>query len=269
MFVGILDGTAPPATAMVAAVHAAITPSRRKSPQNRLRELRKQQGLTQQGLAARTGVSYQQIGHLERGEVRMDFHHAEILSRALLCSPFELMADAPRTVPVTLAAAAAFHEDRPDRFDLPEPHARVQVTARVAHPERCIAAHLVDDSADQLYPPDSLVIVRTIGAGERVKLGAKVLVRHFVGSRAEGETMEVLVGRLDLSVTGDLQLQLASHNRQLRGSLTIQTPARLGRGLGERYAAMLAKPEFVEWQPRDDDMADIIGVVVLAITPEE
>ena len=60
---------------------------------NRIRELRKAQGLTLQDLAAKVGTSNQQISQLETGRRRLNVDWLERLSKALCCHPLELLDD--------------------------------------------------------------------------------------------------------------------------------------------------------------------------------
>ncbi len=61
--------------------------------ENRIRELRKAQGLTLQDLATKVGTSNQQISQLETGRRRLNVDWLERLSQALGCHPLELLDD--------------------------------------------------------------------------------------------------------------------------------------------------------------------------------
>jgi transcriptional regulator with XRE-family HTH domain len=81
---------------------------------NRLRELRRQSGLSQQAVAAAAGISGAYYGALERGDKRMNADTAERLSKPLRCTVGDLLAGALGvSVPVILAVAAAESEGRP------------------------------------------------------------------------------------------------------------------------------------------------------------
>lgn len=69
-------------------------------PGNRLRELRKAAGLTQQELADVTGVSQAAISQLENGTRSMDLAWMRTFARSLNCAPADLLTD----------------EDNPDRL---------------------------------------------------------------------------------------------------------------------------------------------------------
>jgi len=59
--------------------------------ENRIKELRKAQGLTLKELADRVGTSNQQISHLEKGRRRLTLDWIERLAVALDCHPSDLL----------------------------------------------------------------------------------------------------------------------------------------------------------------------------------
>ncbi len=59
--------------------------------QNRIKEIRKAQGLTLQVLADRVNSSSQHISQLENGRRRLNVDWLERISDALDCHPFELL----------------------------------------------------------------------------------------------------------------------------------------------------------------------------------
>ncbi len=72
---------------------------------NRIRDLRKQNGLSQQELAQRIGTTGQQVGHLEAGRRKLTQNWMERLAQGLDCGPADLLGPAavseptPRTIP--------------------------------------------------------------------------------------------------------------------------------------------------------------------------
>ena len=58
---------------------------------NRVREIRKLKGLTQQELAARLGISQAQIARLESGASDMTIEQMSLFAKALNCEPWELL----------------------------------------------------------------------------------------------------------------------------------------------------------------------------------
>lgn len=57
----------------------------------RLREIRKEKGVSQEDLAGKTGFELSQIGRIERGEVNTSISHLAAIAKALKVSPKELV----------------------------------------------------------------------------------------------------------------------------------------------------------------------------------
>lgn len=238
----------------------------RPAPPNRLHELRRLRGLTQNKIAELAGISGQQIGHLERGERRMTFAQAELLASHLGCAPADLLPHAEGiSIPVTCRIAAAFSESAPDDYDIEPPQARVPALPGLKTPEDCFAAELLDDSADRLYPSGSVLVARPVGG--KIPIGAKILLRRFTGSGASRGTMEILVGLLERNGSGGLSLALCTENRELPASVIFQSP-KSTTGLGESRLEPTAPGTPIDYAPGPDDEGEIMGVMVMAITPE-
>lgn len=58
---------------------------------NRIKELRKLAGLSQEELAQAVGTTFQQISRLEKDERKISIEWMEKLAPALKCAPWELM----------------------------------------------------------------------------------------------------------------------------------------------------------------------------------
>jgi transcriptional regulator with XRE-family HTH domain len=58
---------------------------------NRVRELRKKKGLSQEGLALESGLDRSYVGGVERGERNISLENIEKLARALGVHPSELL----------------------------------------------------------------------------------------------------------------------------------------------------------------------------------
>jgi transcriptional regulator with XRE-family HTH domain len=63
---------------------------------NRVRELRKKKGLSQEALALESGLDRSYVGGVERGERNISLENIEKLARALDVHPSELLRDRPR-----------------------------------------------------------------------------------------------------------------------------------------------------------------------------
>jgi transcriptional regulator with XRE-family HTH domain len=88
---------------------------------NRIRQLRKANGLSQQQLAEATGTSNQMIGYLERGERGLTVDWMEKIAAALQVTPADLLSETPQ-VPVVgyVGAGAEMHHyamaDHPNEY---------------------------------------------------------------------------------------------------------------------------------------------------------
>jgi transcriptional regulator with XRE-family HTH domain len=238
---------------------------------NRLRELREACGLSQQAVAAAAGISGAYYGALERGDKRINADTAARLAVPLQCGIGELLGGGQRiSVPLIFAVAAAESEARPPRYDLPEPHERVP-PARLAEAEKCFAAELFDDSADVDFAAGSILFVRRLAPSPAaLSIGAKVLTRFFLDPRTGEEvrtTHEILYGILDRTIVGDLVLITRTRNRVVPRNLLIQSAAPSGPGLAERAAMLLSREATIFYEPRPDDPAELLGVVVYAMGP--
>lgn len=93
---------------------------------NRIKELRRLRGLTQDGLGKRVGTGRSQIVKLERGERRLTVEWMRRLARALDCHPADLLAKEPeaersgqsgqdqiRTLPELEHSPSGIHEAEP------------------------------------------------------------------------------------------------------------------------------------------------------------
>lgn len=236
---------------------------------NRVAELRRKAGIkSQTELARRLGWSQQKVSSIERGRSRLTVADARALGAELGVAPADLTEPHSRSVPVELAVASFESPERPESGELPSPHELIQAPRRLSAPEDCFVADVLDHSADRLYPPGSTLFVRRLPAeGAHLEKGAEVVVRRFSGTRKEGRTLDVLVGYLDRTVTGDLVVVIPTDDRRLQGSVVVQRPTNHYRALGERTRIYLAREDTIDYQPRDDDPAEILGEIVYATTP--
>lgn len=236
---------------------------------NRIREIRELRGLTQKDLAEETGLSANQIGHLERGERRLTFDYAVILAVGLDCAPPDLFAGSEGvSIPIEISVHATGRDNAPVHNDLQRPFRMIGPPPTLSRPHECFAAMVDDDSANRLYPPGSILIVRRRSALQGpLPIGAKVLVRRYRSTRKDHRSLEVLCGRLDRDVTGDVTLALRSLNHTLPAAVPLQRGMARAEIL-ERHAEVLPETHALEYQPRDNDPAEILGQIVYAITPE-
>jgi transcriptional regulator with XRE-family HTH domain len=239
---------------------------------NRLRELRDRLGLSQQQIAAQAAISPPYYGALERGEKRINADTAQRLQGPLRCAAGELLAGMPvASVPLRYAIAAAESETRPASFELSEPYEWLQPGRRLAEPEGCFAAEIVDGSADLDFAGGTVLIIRPITQfAEKLPLGAKIVVRFLMEPGQidnKRPTHEILYGILDQNILGDLVLVTRTRNRLVPRNALIQNPIPPGSGLSEAPLAMRPRGGLIDYTPRPEDPAEILGIVVYAAGP--
>jgi transcriptional regulator with XRE-family HTH domain len=238
---------------------------------NRLREIRTARGMLQDELARRANLSPQHVSDLERGTKQLLPDPARRLAAVLEVAAADITATAGVSVPIRFAIAAAMSEQRPDDFLLPEPYSWVQPSARLGGDQRYEAAEVFDDSADVDFPRHSVLVFRRIADGERLPLGAKVLVRFQAPPLTLDNiaaTQEILYGLLDVSLEGDIMLSTRSRNPELPRTMLVQAAARRS-GLSERALAMLPREPSVAYS-FDGELARgaLLGLVVWSSRPE-
>jgi len=230
---------------------------------NRIRHFRERAGLTQDDLVEATGFSQSKISALELGQRKLSRPDALIIAaiEAMHCSAEELHENQAATVPLELIVAAFESEARPERWT-PRPLRRVAASPLLARPEQCFAAHLVDDSFNELRPPDTMLYCRRVeGPEAAIKAGAPILVKRYRIDRADGEILEVLAGMLNVDLAGELTLRTCTTNRQISRHIEIQRRRRPGPWLAERRIEALARPAEVRYTSRPEDEAEIVGVI--------
>jgi hypothetical protein len=210
-------------------------------------------------------------GALERGDKRINADTAERLSTALGCAAGDLLAGAQGvSVPLVFAVAAAESKTRPASYDLPEPHERL-AAVRLPEGENYVASEIFDDSANLDFAPGTLLFLRRVGsAPEELAVGARVLARFFlepVAAPGRRATHEILYGILDRNIVGDLVLITRTQNRLIPRNVLIQSAASRGSGPAERVTTFSPRDTPVAYQPRPDDPAELLGVVVYAMGP--
>jgi transcriptional regulator with XRE-family HTH domain len=242
---------------------------------NRLREFRERTGLSQEELGRRAGnFSQSKVAHIEGGERKLSAKDAHLFAEAISrtgipCSMGDLRpGSTTRSVPIETVVAHFESPARPDNFDLPEPREMMQAPRSLDAPEDCFVAEIADDSADRLYPAGSSVIVRRFEPGlSLLPVGAEILARRYATTRAQGETMEILVGILDHAVTGDLVMHLATDNRRLTSPIMIQAAERSRLRLSEQAIRAFYRETEIDYRPRPEDPAEILGEIVYATVP--
>ena len=236
---------------------------------NQIRTIRQARGLSVDQLAERVGASRSKLYKLENGSQRLTDLWLNRLADALDAVPGDFLTAANPTIPVSHYISAAFSEL--DGFDMPGPVEQLSPPRRLSRPEDCLACEVYDDSCNDIYPKGSLIILRALpGLQKPLSLGDRIVVRHYVDTVRDGRIMEVLLGHLDRTITGDLVLLTRSSNRQIPSAVTIRRAPDVSHGLSDaqgrfRHADDAALPKYT---PEPDDQAEIIGVVAMVIQTE-
>jgi transcriptional regulator with XRE-family HTH domain len=236
---------------------------------NQLRKIREMRGLSMDQLAQRVGASRSKLYKLENGSQRLTDVWIARLADALAVAPGDFLATGGPSIPVSHYISSAFSELA--GFDIPPPLEQLSPPRRLSRAEDCMACEVYDDSCDGIYPKGSLVILRRPEKLQSpMRPGDRIVVRHFVESNDDGRIMEILLGYLDRTITGDLVLLTRSSNRQLLGAITIRRPDHATVGLqdarrGFAHEGDVSIPDF---QAQPGDQAEIMGVVAMVIQPE-
>jgi transcriptional regulator with XRE-family HTH domain len=82
---------------------------------NKIKEIRKQRGLTQPELAKKVGTSRSQITKLERGERQLTQHWMERIAAALECNPQDLLPGTPTLTEKEKAVLAVYNKLTPEQ----------------------------------------------------------------------------------------------------------------------------------------------------------
>lgn len=235
---------------------------------NELEGLRQGRGLSQSAVARLAGMSASYYGEIERGDVRLNSDTAAKLQRVFPGFTFADSAKDIATTPVRIIIAAQENDGRPDSYGLPVELVEVPTPRALRDIGDCVAAEIADDSADRDFAQGTVLYLLPVVEDTSLQVGARVVVRFLVGDRAaKGPVAEVLYGLIDRSPTGDLIIWTRSSNRRIPPSLIIQREPMSLRGFSERILSLIPRPPTIEYQPRDDDEAEILGVVVYAAGP--
>lgn len=221
---------------------------------NRLKEIRLLRNQRVTTAANGLGISRGELYKLERGERRLTDVWIDKLSNYYHVAPADLVSEGSLSVPVNTVVCSATYTG-PSQ----SPRDHVEAPGFVEMPEHCFGAFVRDDSANRLYPAGTTIVARRLDKmGRALKRGDRVVVRHFKGSRGDKERLEDMVGLLDVAVNGDLIVVLMTDNRRLGAAVTVRHGAvEPGHRVDE-----------IEYEPRDDDAGEILGVIVAAIIPQ-
>lgn len=233
---------------------------------NQLRNIRVARGLSVDQLAHLVGASRSKLYKLENGSHRLTDVWIDRLATALNAAPGDFLTATAPSIPVSHYISAAFSDL--DRFEIPAPLEHLSPPRRLSRAEDCRACEVHDDSSDRIYPKGSLVVLRPPDRlHTAMKPGDRIVIRHFVETKSDGRIMEILLGHLDRTITGDLVLLTRSTNRQLPSAVTIRRAADPEHSLRDTQGRFshLADHVITDYEVDHDDQAEIMGVVAMVI----
>ena len=231
----------------------------------RLRAWREQRGWSQTELGQRAGMTQQTVSEIESGETQLKMPAAKKLADALNVSLTDLFPDNPVTIPLLWQTGSALTAPVAGA-DLPNNGRAERIAAppRLANPEQCFAAEVVDDSADLVFPRGSFLVVRHMDAlDKRLHRGNHVLVA--VRGDDPSDIAEVFAGVLDASLFGDLLVLLRTRNRKFPASVAVRSAPAALAGFAERPHAYAV--DDITYEARPDDKAVILGKIERVIAP--
>ncbi len=249
---------------------AQVDPDANERFAEAVRAQRRRIGMTQAELAERMGWEQSQVTRLETGKRAAKVHEIFRLAHALQCSAAQLLSGDPGGLAMVPLRERIAFEDGPG-LSLAGLPGQLPIAGSLERPDGCFAAVVADDSADKLYPAGSILVVRRVDSlaelGRPLAVGDRVVIRRFRESREDGRAQDVLVGLLQ-AVAGDLQVVLRSSSRKVASSVALQHAA-AGAGHYERaFVTATAGPgTAIDYEPRPDDPAELLGAVVLAQVP--
>jgi len=228
---------------------------------NRLKEIRDMRGLKVTQAAARLGITRGELYKLERGERRLTDVWAKRLARVYEVAPQDLLSDEGLSVAVKYLCARQGAANT-SRFPTGEATGEryVQAPDYIVKPEDTFGFEIMDRHAEGLhFPPGTRGLGRPLDKlGRKLKRGDRVVVHHFATTRGAGKVAETLVGLLDRAVNGDLLVLVVSETRESGGPIIVRRARR-----GDPPAI----GDEIEYEPRDDDFAEILGVPLAATVP--
>lgn len=152
---------------------------------NRIREIRKEQDLTIEELADRTGLSVSYVGRLENGERNLSVKNLALFAQALAVTPQTLLAaaDEPkRNVVAVMGRIGAGAEIMPEEEQIP-PEGLYEIETPFPLPDDAIAFEVHGESMWPRYDDGDIIICWRQGVVVEEVLGWEAAVKTSNGRR--------------------------------------------------------------------------------------
>ncbi|WP_411033814.1 XRE family transcriptional regulator [Shinella sp. BYT-45] len=152
---------------------------------NRIREIRKDQGLTIEDLAERTGLSVSYVGRLENGERNLSVKHLSLFADALSVTSQDLLVQtesSARNIVSVMGRIGAGAEILPDEEQIP-PEGLYEIETPFPLPDDAIAFEVHGESMWPRYDDGDIIICWRQGIVAEEVLGWEAAVKTASGNR--------------------------------------------------------------------------------------
>lgn len=152
---------------------------------NRIREIRKEQGLTIEELAERSGLSVSYVGRLENGERNLSVKNMNLFAHALNVSPPDLLPTTkakPTNVVSVMGRIGAGAEILPEEEQVP-PEGLYEIETPFPLPDDAIAFEVNGESMWPRYDDGDIIICWRQGSSVDDVIGWEAAVKTSTGHR--------------------------------------------------------------------------------------
>ncbi|MFK4824816.1 XRE family transcriptional regulator [Paenochrobactrum sp. BZR 588] len=149
-----------------------------KSPSNRIREIRDQQGLTIEELAERADISVSYMSRLENGQRNLSLKNMNVIAHALGVSAQDLLLETENrnNVVRVMGKIGAGAEISPEEEQIP-PEGLYEIETPFPLPDDAIAFEVVGDSMWPRYDPGDIIICYKQGVSPAEVIGWEAAVK--------------------------------------------------------------------------------------------
>jgi hypothetical protein len=127
---------------------------------------------------------------------------------------------------------------------------------------------VADTTCDRLFKPGSRLFCAPLGTKRPLRQSGACLVAHFHTSRAAGDVFEYRILQCFQSGPAcDINLIAPTSDHRHQLAITLERLAPTIGGFADAGAPMAVAKQGIDYAPRDADKAEIIGIVIQAIPP--